>query len=61
MSLWGGRFDSRPGETLWAYTTDVSDRRLLADDIAGSRAHVLMLGETGILAEADVTSLLDGL
>ena len=37
MSLWGGRFESGPGETLWAYTTDVSDRRLLADDIAGSR------------------------
>ncbi|MGH3667875.1 MAG: lyase family protein, partial [Acidimicrobiia bacterium] len=61
MSLWGGRFESGPGETLWAYTTDVSDRRLLADDIAGSRAHVLMLGETGILAEADVTVLLHGL
>jgi argininosuccinate lyase len=61
MSLWGGRFESGPGETLWAYTTDVSDRRLLADDVTGSLAHVLMLGETGILAEADVKTLLGGL
>ena len=61
MTLWGGRFDSDPGETLWAYTTDVTDRRLLADDVDGSIAHVAMLGETGILAEAEVTELRDGL
>ena len=61
MSLWGGRFDSGPGETLWAYTTDISDRRLLADDVLGSRAHVLMLGETGILTDVDVKTLLGGL
>ncbi len=61
MSLWGGRFESGPGETLWAYTTDVSDRRLLADDVTGSLAHVAMLGETGILAEADVKTLRSGL
>ena len=61
MSLWGGRFESGPGETLWAYTTDASDRRLLADDVAGSMAHARMLGETGILADVDVKTLLDGL
>ena len=61
MSLWGGRFESGPGEILWAYTTDVSDRRLLADDVTGSLAHVLMLGETGILGEADVKTLVGGL
>ena len=61
MSLWGGRFESGPGETLWAYTTDVSDRRLLADDVTGSLAHVAMLGETGILNEADVKTLRSGL
>ena len=61
MSLWGGRFESGPGEILWAYTTDASDRRLLADDVAGSMAHVRMLGETGILAVVDVKALLGGL
>ena len=61
MTLWGGRFDSGPGETLWDYTTDDSDRRLLADDLEGSIAHVTMLGETGILSEEEVTTLLGGL
>ena len=61
MTLWGGRFDAGPGETLWAYTTDDTDRRLLADDVEGSIAHVTMLGETGILAGDEVTRLLDGL
>ncbi len=61
MSLWGGRFESGPGKTLWAYTTDESDRRLLADDVEGSIAHVRMLGETGILPEVDVEALLGGL
>ncbi|HSJ84270.1 MAG TPA: argininosuccinate lyase [Acidimicrobiia bacterium] len=61
MTLWGGRFDSPPGETLWDYTTDDSDRRLLADDVDGSIAHVTMLGETGILATDEVAGLLEGL
>ncbi|MGH8870948.1 MAG: argininosuccinate lyase [Acidimicrobiia bacterium] len=61
MTLWGGRFDSDPGATLWAYTTDATDRRLLADDVEGSIAHVTMLGETGILRRAEVTTLLAGL
>jgi argininosuccinate lyase len=61
MTLWGGRFQNAPGEVLWDYTTDPSDRRLLADDVAGSMAHVEMLGETGILPDAEVRSLLGGL
>jgi argininosuccinate lyase len=61
MTLWGGRFESGPGQTLWAYTTDDSDRRLLADDIEGSMAHVVMLGETGILGDAEAKTLLGGL
>ncbi len=56
MTLWGGRFETGPGDVLWSYTTDESDRRLLTDDIEGSIAHVTMLGATGVLdqAEADV-------
>jgi argininosuccinate lyase len=61
VTLWGGRFDSPPGETLWDYTTDDADRRLLADDVDGSIAHVTMLGETGILAAKETATLLDGL
>lgn len=61
MTLWGGRFESGPGEILWAYTRDPSDRRLLIDDIAGSIAHVKMLGTTGILHTDERDSLLKGL
>jgi argininosuccinate lyase len=61
VTLWGGRFESGPGEILWAYTLDQSDRRLLVDDIEGSIAHVRMLGETGILAPDEHESMLKGL
>jgi argininosuccinate lyase len=61
MSLWGGRFEKAPGQVLWDYTTDRSDRRLLVDDVTGSVAHVEMLGATGILPDAEVKTLLSGL
>ena len=61
MTLWGGRFESRPGRVLWGYTRDDSDRRLLADDIQGSIAHVKMLASRGILEAAEQQALLDGL
>ena len=37
------------------------DRRLWAQDIAGSRAHAAMLGQTGIIAAADAAAIADGL
>lgn len=61
MTLWGGRFENAPGQVLWDYTTDPSDRRLLVDDVIGSMAHVEMLGETGIILDADVKTLVGGL
>ena len=61
MTLWGGRFESGPGQILWDYTRDPSDRRLLTDDIVGSMAHVRMLGSTSILSPAETEVLLEGL
>jgi argininosuccinate lyase len=61
VTLWGGRFESGPGQILWDYTRDPSDRRLLTDDIAGSMAHVRMLGSTSILSPAETEALLEGL
>lgn len=61
MTLWGGRFGSRPGRILWDYTRDDSDRRLLTDDIEGSIAHVKMLAATSIIDQAELQKLLDGL
>ncbi len=61
MTLWGGRFSGEPDEALWRFTVDTSDRRLLVDDIVGSRAHVAMLGDVGVLDGPDVVALTDGL
>lgn len=62
-ALWHGRFESGPAEELMAYTESLSfDRRLWVDDITGSRAHVAMLVEVGILSNADgeaIASALD--
>ena len=59
--MWGGRFSEPPAEVLRAFTVDTSDRRLLADDLVGSLAHVEMLGKAGILSPEDVTILEGGL
>ena len=59
--MWGGRFSRPPSEALWGFTVDHSDRRLLADDVEGSLAHVAMLGEVGILDVADVDAITTGL
>ncbi|HEX5365307.1 MAG TPA: argininosuccinate lyase, partial [Acidimicrobiales bacterium] len=56
-TLWHGRFEGPPADELLAFTVSLGvDRRLAADDIAGSRAHVRGLARAGILAddEADV-------
>jgi argininosuccinate lyase len=60
-TLWGGGIDSAPGDSLWRYTVDPVDRRLLAHDVRGSQAHVAMLGEQGILSAGDVARLQEGL
>lgn len=61
-SLWHGRFESGPAESLWAHTQSLSfDVRLWSDDIEGSRAHVSMLGNVGILGAHDVAAVSDAL
>ena len=61
-TLWHGRFAGGPAEELLAYTVSLPfDRRLAADDIAGSRAHVRGLGVAGILDDAEVAAVLDAL
>ena len=37
------------------------DKALYAQDIAGSVAHARMLGDVGILSDADVTAICEGL
>ena len=61
--LWHGRFAGAPADDLLVFTGSLAfDRRLAADDIAGSRAHVAMLARVGLLdaEESDaVASALD--
>ena len=61
-TLWQGRFGSGPADELLAYTVSLPfDRRLARDDIAGSRAHVRMLGHVGLLDATEVRSVIDAL
>jgi argininosuccinate lyase len=61
-ALWHGRFDTNPAESLVAYTESLSfDKRLWADDIAGSHAHVSMLVTVGILSQVDGVAIVNAL
>jgi len=61
VSLWKGRIPGEPDETMWRFTVDTSDRRLLAVDVEGSIAHVKMLRETGLVTDQECDELLEGL
>jgi len=62
MTLWHGRFAEGPADELLAFTESLSfDRRLAADDLAGSRAHVAMLARAGLLTDEDAAAVLGAL
>ncbi len=49
--LWHGRFGDGPAPELLAFSSSLAtDRRLAADDLTGSRAHVAMLARVGLLS-----------
>ena len=59
---WGGRFSESTDEFVQAFTASVGfDKRMYRQDIAGSRAHATMLARTGVLGQADLSSILEGL
>ena len=58
-SLWGGRFTSEPAEIMRRINTSIDfDKRLYAEDIAGSKAHCAMLVAQNILSPEDGASSL---
>ena len=62
MRLWGGRFTEATDTRVADFTRSIEiDRELAGDDLAGSIAHVRGLGRTGLLTEAEVAALVDGL
>ncbi len=60
--MWGGRFASGPGAIMEEINASIGfDFRLALQDIEGSKAHVAMLGQTGILERADAQAISNGL
>ena len=61
-AMWGGRFASGPDAIMEEINASIDfDKRLAAQDIAGSKAHAAMLGATGIITEADAAAIGGGL
>jgi argininosuccinate lyase len=60
--MWGGRFVVAPDAVMRAINASLPfDKRMWREDIAGSQAHVAMLGAQGILSAADAAAIADGL
>ncbi|MCR5856904.1 argininosuccinate lyase [Mesorhizobium sp. J428] len=60
--MWGGRFASGPAAIMEAINASIGfDKKLYAEDIAGSLAHSKMLAEQGIIAKADQEKIAHGL
>jgi argininosuccinate lyase len=60
--MWGGRFGEGPARIMQQINASIDiDRRLGAQDIAGSRAHAAMLVRQGILRQADGDAIRKGL
>ena len=60
--MWGGRFAAGPDAIMEAINASIGfDKRMAAQDIAGSRAHAAMLAATGILTDSDAKAIREGL
>jgi argininosuccinate lyase len=61
-SMWGGRFAAGPAEVMEQINASIGfDRRLYAQDIAGSKAHCAMLVHQRIIGQDDGAAILGGL
>ena len=62
QSMWGGRFSVKPAELMQAINVSIGfDKRLAAQDLAGSRAHAAMLAAVGVITAADEAAIQEGL
>ncbi|MDQ6596196.1 argininosuccinate lyase [Bacillus salipaludis] len=60
--LWGGRFTKETNKLVEEFTASIPfDQKLALEDIAGSMAHVQMLGECGIIPVEDAETIKQGL
>ncbi|MEG0779970.1 MAG: argininosuccinate lyase, partial [Oscillospiraceae bacterium] len=62
MKLWSGRFGKDTDSQVDDFNASIHfDARLYKEDIDGSRAHAVMLGDCGIISREDVSAILAGL
>jgi argininosuccinate lyase len=62
VKTWGGRFEDAPDPMAAEFGRSVEiDAELAVDDVLGSMAHVRALGRAGVVTDAEVDVLLDGL
>jgi argininosuccinate lyase len=60
--MWGGRFAEGPSSVMREINASIPfDKRMWAQDIAGSKAHVAMLGQQGIVSVEDAATISAGL
>ncbi|MBK0399384.1 argininosuccinate lyase [Limibaculum sp. M0105] len=60
--MWGGRFAAGPAAIMEEINASIGfDKRMAAEDIAGSRAHAAMLAAQGIITQADAAEIDRGL
>ena len=60
--MWGGRFAAGPDAIMEAINASIGfDKRMAAQDIAGSRAHAAMLAAQGIVEPNDAEAMREGL
>ena len=60
--LWGGRFTKQTDKLVYNFNASISfDKKLYAQDIRGSIAHVMMLAKQEILTEAEKQQIIEGL
>ena len=61
-AMWGGRFSKGVDAIMEAINASIGfDKRLAAQDIAGSRAHAAMLAAQGILTDNEAGAIREGL
>ncbi|SDB12280.1 argininosuccinate lyase [Pseudobutyrivibrio sp. YE44] len=60
--LWGGRFTKSTDQMVYDFNASISfDKKLFAQDVRGSRAHVKMLAAVGVITDAERDEILKGL
>ncbi|MFI5184801.1 MAG: argininosuccinate lyase [Vicinamibacteria bacterium] len=62
MKLWGGNYSGDPDKAFWEFNRSFPfDQRLLAEEVAASRAYARALGRCGAIPAADAATLDEGL